>query len=90
VYVYCAATMVCGQLGLVLWKNWILKKRRCLGTLIEIAVPVLAIALLILLRDLIKVEDQPQNLLVNQARTVGYHTVTTLFYAMGATNNLWE
>jgi hypothetical protein len=69
--------MVCEQLRLVLWKNWILKKRRCSGTLLEIAIPVLAIALLILLRWLLKVEDQPQNLLVDEARrvTIPYHTI---------------
>ena len=47
------------QLRLLLWKMWINKKRRPLGTLCEIFLPVLLTSILIFVRDEVEIENQP-------------------------------
>eukprot|EP01083_Nonionella_stella_P020203 56003_1 len=48
----------CGQLRLLLWKMYIMKKRRPLGTLCEIFLPVLLTTLLLYVRDQVDIIEQ--------------------------------
>jgi hypothetical protein len=45
------------QLRLLLWKNWLLKKRRACATCCELLFPVGAVFILIIIRTLVKIDD---------------------------------
>ncbi|GFO27722.1 ATP-binding cassette sub-family a member [Plakobranchus ocellatus] len=47
----------CSQLGLLLWKNWILQKRRICVSIFEIILPVFFAVLIVLIRMLVKTKD---------------------------------
>ncbi|GFS11780.1 ATP-binding cassette transporter sub-family A, partial [Elysia marginata] len=47
------------QLGLLLWKNWILQKRRICVTIFEVILPVFFAVLIVLIRLLVKTKDIP-------------------------------
>lgn len=47
------------QLGLLLWKNWLLQKRKVLVTIFEIALPLLFAAFLLLMRSYVPYNDFP-------------------------------
>lgn len=44
-----------------MWKNWLLQYRHKIQTIIEILVPVLFNALLVIIRSLVEVETFPDN-----------------------------
>lgn len=48
------------QLGLLLWKNWLLQKRKVLVTVFEIALPLLFAAFLLLMRSYVPYNDYPE------------------------------
>ena len=52
-------TSFCSQLRLLLWKTWISKKRRGVGTLCEIFLPVILTTILIWVRDEVDIEQIP-------------------------------
>jgi len=54
------------QLRFLLWKNWLLKKRRAQGTLIEIAFPVIVVMLVLLIRWAVKIHDIEEQHLIDQ------------------------
>jgi hypothetical protein len=45
------------QLRLLLWKNWVLKKRRWQATCCELLFPVGAVFVLMIIRALVKIDD---------------------------------
>lgn len=47
------------QLRLVLWKNYILQKRRKIGTVVELVLPVFFFAILCVIRAVISASQEP-------------------------------
>lgn len=45
------------QLRLLLWKNWMLKKRRWTASCCEILFPIGAVFILLMIRALVKIDD---------------------------------
>jgi ATP-binding cassette subfamily A (ABC1) protein 3 len=54
------------ELRLLLWKNYLLKKRRFVSCLFEIVVPILAILILILIRSLVHIESVDEHIYTTQ------------------------
>ena len=49
----------CDQVRLLLWKMYVMKRRRPLGTLCEIFIPVLLTSILIFVRDEVEITNEP-------------------------------
>ncbi|KJE88968.1 ATP-binding cassette sub-family A member 1 [Capsaspora owczarzaki ATCC 30864] len=52
-------TSVAKQLKLVLWKNYVLQKRRKVGTIVELLLPVVFFAILVVIRQVISQSEEP-------------------------------
>uniref|UniRef100_A0A7N4V510 ABC transporter domain-containing protein n=1 Tax=Sarcophilus harrisii TaxID=9305 RepID=A0A7N4V510_SARHA len=77
--------MVFKQLRLLLWKNYILKKRNILVTIIEILLPLLLLGILIWLRLIIKSKKFNAILYDNQ-----FIDDLPVFFKNRSTDDLWE
>lgn len=58
----CASSIWFGQLRLLLWKNYLLKKRRAVSSCCELLVPLLAVLILVALRAIIKPEQADERI----------------------------
>ena len=58
-----------GQLRVMMWKNWLLKRRQPVSSLAEICLPMLFMAILCALRQLATIEDRPTELFANTSST---------------------
>ncbi|XP_053550667.1 phospholipid-transporting ATPase ABCA3 [Bombina bombina] len=68
------------QLGLLLWKNYILQKRQVLVTIIELALPLVFSAILIALRQRVQSVTYPN---ATFYRNVPFPSLPNIFYVMG-------
>ena len=72
--------MVCcsrsSQFRLLLWKNYVLKKRRCTSTLSECLIPCVAFLVLVILRAVVHVQDQEMTIAPAAAPVTRKHNNT--------------
>jgi hypothetical protein len=58
----------CAQLRLLLWKNWLIKRRKPLSTLFEVVLPVIIMSVLVLARHFQDVTPEGQGRAAAAAR----------------------